>query len=125
MHELYIHRPDLGVAKRIRSGLQVGRAVIGTMTTTLLLAYFGGYSTMLMVFIGQGTPVLNILNLNYVAAEILHTLVGSFGLVTVAPLTAVIGGVLFSARVTGENEQASTIDGAQAGLEGKGIFQAE
>jgi uncharacterized membrane protein len=98
------------------------------MTTTLLLAYFGGYSTMLMVFIGQGTPVLNILNLNYVAAEILHTLVGSFGLVTVAPLTAIIGGVLFSARVqqhqTG-NEQMSTIDGTQAGLEAKGIFQAE
>jgi len=126
MHELYIHRPDLGPAERIRSGFQVGRAVIGTMTTTLLLAYFGGYSTMLMVFIGQGTPVLNILNLNYVAAEILHTLVGSFGLVTVAPLTAVIGGVLFSAGVQQRgNEQMSTIDGAQAGLEAKGIFQTE
>ncbi len=117
MHELYIHRPDLGPAKRIRSGFQVGRAVIGTMTTTLLLAYFGGYSTMLMVFIGQGTPVLNILNINYVAAEILHTLVGSFGLVTVAPLTALVGGVLFSARGQQEDEQSGTLDGDQPDLE--------
>jgi uncharacterized membrane protein len=51
---------------------------------------------MLMVFIGQGTPLVNILNLNYVAAEILHTLVGSFGLVAVAPLTAVIGGFFYT-----------------------------
>ena len=51
---------------------------------------------MLMVFIGQGTPLVNILNLNYVAAEILHTLVGSFGLVAVAPLTAVIGGFVYT-----------------------------
>lgn len=96
MNEIYLHRPELDLARGIRSGFQVGRAVIGTMTTTLLLAYFGGYSTMLMVFIGQGTPLVNILNLNYVAAEILHTLVGSFGLVAVAPLTAVIGGFFYT-----------------------------
>ena len=64
------------------------------MTTTLLLAYSGSYGTMLMVFLAQGTPLINILNLNHVSAEILHTLVGSFGLVTVAPFTAIIGGLL-------------------------------
>jgi uncharacterized membrane protein len=46
---------------------------------------------MMMVFMAQGIPMSNILNVNYVAAEILHTMVGSFGLVTVAPLTALTG----------------------------------
>ncbi|MDN5334985.1 MAG: hypothetical protein PWR02_11 [Synergistales bacterium] len=109
MNELYLHRPGLDRRNGIRSGFQVGRAVIGTMATTLLLAYFGGYSTMLMVFIGQGTPLVNILNLNYVAAEILHTLVGSFGLVAVAPLTAVIGGFVYTRpREEGDESPGAT-----------------
>ena len=36
------------------------------------------------------------LNYKYVAAEIIHTIAGSFGLVTVAPLTAVTSGLLFT-----------------------------
>jgi uncharacterized membrane protein len=66
------------------------------MTTTLLLAYSGSYSGVLMVMMAQGVPMANILNLSYISAEILHTLVGSFGLVLTAPLTAVIGGLVYS-----------------------------
>jgi uncharacterized membrane protein len=47
----------------IKSGFSVGRAVVGTMTTTLLLAYSGGYTALLMVFMAQGTPTVNIFNL--------------------------------------------------------------
>ena len=53
-----------------------------------------------MVFMAQGTPVSFILNYKYVAAEIVHTIVGSFGLVTVAPLTAITSGLLLT-RKTG------------------------
>lgn len=76
---------------------------MGTMMTTLLLAYSGGYIGLLMVFMAQGTPIINILNLKYVSSEILHTLVGSFGLITVAPFTAVASGILLAERNT-ENE---------------------
>lgn len=51
---------------------------MGTMTTTLLFAYSGGYIALLMVFMAQGTPVDHILNYKYVAAEIIHTVIGSF-----------------------------------------------
>ena len=95
MDEIAYHKRDISRWQLFRSGLSVGRSVIGTMTTTLVLAYSGGYITMLMYFMGQGIPVANILNLNYVAAEVLHTLVGSFGLVTVAPFTALVGAFLF------------------------------
>ena len=64
--------------------MNVGRAAMGTMTTTLLLAYSGGYIALLMTFMAQGTPIDNIMNYKYVAAELLDTVVGSFGLVTVA-----------------------------------------
>ena len=78
--------------------MNVGRAAMGTMTTTLLLAYSGGYVALLMVFMAQGTPLYNILNYKYVASEIIHTIVGSFGLVTVAPLTALTSGFLLAGQ---------------------------
>jgi len=85
-------KPDISAWEAVRSGMNVGRAAMGTMTTTLLLAYSGGYVSLLMVFMAQGTPVSHILNYKYVAAELVHTVVGSFGLVTVAPFTALCAG---------------------------------
>ena len=98
MEEVHLADPNLSRTALMASGMKVGRAVIGTMTTTLLLAYSGGYTALLLVFMAQGTPIINILNLTYVAAEILHTLVGSFGVVLVAPATAVVGGFLFGSN---------------------------
>jgi uncharacterized membrane protein len=54
----------------------------------------------------QGTPIINILNLKYVSSEILHTLIGSFGLVTVAPFTALASGILLA----GKDERAEIIE---------------
>lgn len=51
-----------------------------------------------MVFMAQGTPIDNILNYKYVASEILDTIVGSFGLVSVAPLTALCAGILLTKK---------------------------
>lgn len=92
--ELVQKKPGITRREAISSGMKIGRAVVGTMTTTLLLAYSGSFTALMMVFLAQGTPVPNILNLTYVAAEILHTLVGSFGVVLVAPFTAVLSGWL-------------------------------
>ena len=90
--EVVEKKPDISAWEAVRSGMNVGRAAMGTMTTTLLLAYSGGYVSLLMVFMAQGTPVSHILNYKYVAAELVHTVVGSFGLVTVAPFTALCAG---------------------------------
>lgn len=95
-YEVFIQNRDITFRNLVKSGFSVGRAVIGTMTTTLLLAYSGGFTALLMVFIAQQTPTINILNLNYIAGEFLHTMVGSFGLVLVAPITAIIGGYLYT-----------------------------
>lgn len=94
--EVVMKKPDISRKDAILSGMTVGRAAMGTMTTTLLLAYSGGYISLLMVFMAQGTPIDHILNYKYVASEVLDTVVGSFGLVTVAPFTAVMAGLLLA-----------------------------
>ncbi len=111
VNEVVHKKPDIGWKEAMRSGMNVGRAAMGTMTTTLLLAYSGGYIALLMTFMAQGTPIENILNYKYVSAEILDTIVGSFGLVTVAPFTALTSGLL----LTGKKYKASVMKEKDAG----------
>lgn len=97
LEEIRNHKPEISRGALMKSGLVVGRSVLGTMTTTLMLAYSGNYLSMLMYFVGQGTPVMDIINLKYVASQLLNTLVGSFGLVAAAPLTAAIASGVYAA----------------------------
>ena len=90
--------PGINRKEVIKSGMTVARAAMGTMTTTLLLAYSGTCIALLMTFMAQGTPVYNILNNNIVAAEIINTIAGSFGLAMTAPLTALIAGTLLTRK---------------------------
>lgn len=96
VYEVVQKRPEISAREAIASGFAVGRAACGSTTTTLLLAYSGSYVALMMVFMAQGTPVGMMLNYKYVAAEIVHTVVGSFGLVTVAHLTAITSGLLLT-----------------------------
>jgi len=90
MEELHLKRPALGFIELAKSGLNVGRKVIGTMSTTLLLAYTGGFTSLLMVFMAQNVNPLTMFSMSYVSSEVFHTMVGSLGLVLIAPLTALL-----------------------------------
>lgn len=101
MAEVRRHNPDVGFKDLFFSGCRIGRAVVGTMTTTLLLAYSGGYLTLLMVYASEGVRPIDFINTTLVSAEVVKTLVGSFGLVLVAPFTALAGAFVFSFRRKG------------------------
>lgn len=90
--------PSISRRSAIKSGLAVARAAMGTMTTTLLLAYSGTCLALLMTFMAQGTPIYNILNNNQVAAEIINTVAGSFGLAATAPFTAFLAGMILAGK---------------------------
>ncbi len=95
MEEIKLGNPDIGFFAHLGAGFRVGRAVVGTMTTTLLLAYSSSHVFMFMLVMAKGLPAANILNAPFVSAEILNILVGSFGLVTVAPFTAVVAALIY------------------------------
>ena len=98
MEEVVRHHPFISPRELFFSGLRMGRSVVGTMTTTLLLAYSGGYLTLLMVFAAQGTEPLVFLNSTLVSAETVKTLIGSFSLVLVAPFTALVAAKVLAKR---------------------------
>jgi uncharacterized membrane protein len=94
MDEIKKQQPALKRMDLMRSGFTVARQAAGTMSTTLLLAYSAEYTAMIMTFIAQGVPLENVINMVWVSSEVVHTLVGCFGLMLVAPLTVFTGGIL-------------------------------
>lgn len=88
--ELVDNNPKLSKKEILLSGITIGRSIVGSQTTTLLLAYMGGFIGVMMVYMAQGTPFLSILNTRFISSEILQTFVGCIGLVIVSPLTATI-----------------------------------
>ncbi len=96
MREVIGTNPKISMKDLIISGITVGRAMTGTLVTTLLMAYISGELGLIMAFMGRGIQPINIVNTNHLAAEIMRTIVGCLGLVTVAPFTAILGGVIFT-----------------------------
>jgi uncharacterized membrane protein len=96
IEELKYHNPNLSRRELVKSGFNVGRSVIGTMTTTLLLAYSGGFLTLMILFLERDMTLLQILNMKMITSEIIKIIIGSIGLVVVAPMTTYIGAFIYS-----------------------------
>jgi uncharacterized membrane protein len=98
MDEIKKQYPAISRFNLIKSGVSVSRHVAGTMSTTLLLAYSAEYTAMMMTFIAQGVPLENVINMVWVSSEVVHTLVGCFGLILVAPFTVFAGGIILAGK---------------------------
>jgi len=77
-----------------KSGMNVGKDVMGTMTNTLILAYTGASIPLLLLFMAYETSLVKVLNLDIIATEIIRSLSGSIGLVLTIPITAFVASVL-------------------------------
>lgn len=96
IQELKFHNPSITRKELVKSGFNVGRAVIGTMTTTLLLAYSGVFLTLMILFLERDTSLMQIFNMKIVTSEIIKIIIGSIGLVVVAPITTYIASFIYS-----------------------------
>lgn len=70
-----------------KSAMNVGRDHIASMVNTLVLVYVGASLPMLMLFLIGDQNIFAILNYEFIAEEIIQTLVASTGLVLAVPVT--------------------------------------
>ncbi len=94
--ECYAVNKSLTIKQLIKSGLNVGRDIIGTMSNTLVLAYIGSFLP--LILLAANAPFLKLFNLNSIVAEIAAALVGSIGIVCCVPITAVAAGYLLGRK---------------------------
>ncbi|NJP38304.1 YibE/F family protein [Alkalicoccus luteus] len=88
--------PAATARQLIKSGMNLGRDIMGTMANTLILAYTGASMTLLLVLNAHNVSFNRVINMEAMATEIIRILAGSIGLIYAIPLTAVIAGVLYS-----------------------------
>ena len=77
-----------------RAGMNVGKDVMGMMSSTLILAYTGGALALLLLLVANNIPALNIMNWDMIVSEIIRSLAGSIGLCLSIPVTALAASYL-------------------------------
>ena len=90
VEEVFRANQRLSVFSLVRSGVNVGRDVLGTMSNTLILAYTGGALPLLLLLSANDMGARKMLNLDLIATEVVRALSGSIGLVICVPITAFI-----------------------------------
>ena len=71
-----------------RSGLNIGRDIMGSMANTLILAYIGSSLSVVLILSVYSNSLLELLNREMIVVEILQAITGSFGILSAMPLTA-------------------------------------
>ncbi|HRC63002.1 MAG TPA: YibE/F family protein, partial [Dehalococcoidia bacterium] len=88
--ELRAANPLLGPLELYRRAMNVGRDHISATVNTLVLAYAGASLPLLMLLAVQGESLAIQVNREFIAIEVVRSLVGSIGLVAAVPLTTAI-----------------------------------
>ena len=95
--ELHHANASLGFRGLFQSAMRIGQDHVAATVNTLVLAYAGASLPMLLMFsLGRG-DYGTLVNFQFVAEEIVRTMVGSIGLVLAVPLTTAIA-ILFALR---------------------------
>lgn len=88
-----MEKPDF--KEIVKSGFNIGKDIMGTMTNTLILAYIGSSLSTVLLLTASSHSIAYLFNLEMIAVEILQALAGSIGILTTIPLTSVIAAALY------------------------------
>ena len=90
--------PALGSRELFRSGMNVGRDMVGTMTNTLILAFLGSGFTLILYLYSLGLSQNQLFSSAYFATEVISGISSSIGVILSIPITALICAVLFAGK---------------------------
>lgn len=88
INEIYSIDNSKTVSDLFKSGMNVGKDIIGTMANTLILVYLGGSLPLLLL--SANIDLVKFINLNQVVTEISAALIGSIAIVICVPITAIV-----------------------------------
>ncbi len=94
MTELVEKVKDIKVTELMKSGMNIGKDAMGTMANTLIFAYVGGSLVLIILLMLNGSSLINIVNSDIIATEILRGLCGTIGMMSAIPATTCIFGLL-------------------------------
>jgi uncharacterized membrane protein len=79
-----------------KRSMKIGQDHITSMVNTLVLVYAGASLPLLLIFVDNPHPFSEIINYEFIAEELIRTLVGSIGLVMAVPITTFLAALMFA-----------------------------
>jgi uncharacterized membrane protein len=99
--ELYDRNPNIERKVLLKSGMEIGKDIMGTMANTLVFAYISGSIPMILLWLKNGYSTFNVIKFN-ISLEIMRALIGSIGIVISIPITLHIAVIFLKRKKTGE-----------------------
>ncbi len=90
IQEIHGADPSLKAKDLLKSGMNVGKDIMGTMANTLILAFAGGSLTLILLIWGYQMSYRQMINMPFISIEVIQGLAGSMGIILTVPLTALM-----------------------------------
>ncbi|OJU18490.1 MAG: hypothetical protein BGN88_11190 [Clostridiales bacterium 43-6] len=88
--------PSLTEKQLFKSGMNVGRDVMGTMTNTLILAFTGSSINVLIMLFMYKLPFIQLINMDMLVIEVIHGLSGCIAVILSIPITSYLASKVFT-----------------------------
>ena len=102
--EIHDKAPQLGCLELFKSGMNVGRDMMGTMSNTLILAFVGSAGSELVINYAYNLPFRQIINSYNIGIEIMQGVSGSIGVILTVPAVAVVTAWMLTRGAHAKNE---------------------
>lgn len=99
--ERYDIKPDIETKELIKSGFEIGKDIMSTMTNTLLFAYISGSMPIVLLLLRNNYPISYIISMN-MSLEFIRAITGSIGVVLSIPISIYISVLLIKNNRIGE-----------------------
>lgn len=96
MTEIYSHNNNIGKKDLFKSGINVGRDMMGTMSNTLILAFTGGSINTLILNYAYALKYNQVINMYQIGIEIMQGVSGSIAIILSVPLVSIISSYLLT-----------------------------
>ena len=93
--ELKEKAPTIKFETLYRSGINIGRDIMGSMANTLILAYIGSSLSVVLLISVFSDSLMTLFNSEMIVVEILQALAGSLGILFAMPLTALFCAIFY------------------------------
>ncbi len=96
--ELKSVNPEMKTAALWRSGMNIGRDMVGTMTNTVILAILGSSVILMLYIFSMNLPTNQFLSSSFLAIELVSSVASAIGVILAVPLTTLCAAVFYGRK---------------------------
>ena len=99
LFEIKKHKQNISFKEMLKSGLNIGKDIMGTMANTLILAFIGKSLSTVLLIMTYSSSIGEIFNKELIIVNMLEALIGSMSILLTAPITSIICSYVYNNKL--------------------------